>query len=152
VEVTFLVDTMLGKLAKWLRVMGYDTLYQSSYGQDTSDRPNKKKERLFLSRNEQRVRQYPHSLLIRSDRVNAQLQEIKNADHLTQDRSAWFSRCLICNLPLDAIAIEDAGENVPEYVLYQGDVIIRFCPSCKRYFWKGTHRDRMIKQLEEWGY
>ncbi len=148
----FFVDTMLGRLAKWLRIMGYDTLYQSYNKEGTLSRLNQEKERLFLSHNIRRVHQHPHALLIRSYHLNAQLQEIKNAGYLPQNRSAWFSRCLICNLPLEAIATEDVGENVPEYVLYQDNAIIRFCPSCKRYFWKGTHRDRMMRQLEAWGY
>ncbi|MBW1768681.1 MAG: hypothetical protein JRJ65_16750 [Deltaproteobacteria bacterium] len=106
----FLADSMLGRLAKWLRVMGYDTYYQSE-----------------------------------------QLQEMKQGGNLTPDRSNWFSRCLICNVRLKEAEAEKARESVPEYVLYENLAGIRFCPSCSRYFWPGSHRERMIRQLEEWG-
>ncbi|MBW2610460.1 MAG: hypothetical protein JRC68_08980 [Deltaproteobacteria bacterium] len=150
-EVRFLADSMLGKLAKWLRVMGYDAYYESFDGahriyhlvQDG---------RLLLSRNRPITEQYPDSLLIRSDQVKEQLQEIRDAGYIKADRSKWFMRCLICNIQINEVTREDARENIPEYIFYQNKTAIRFCPSCGRYFWPGSHRNRMIRQLEEWGF
>jgi uncharacterized protein with PIN domain len=149
-EVRFLADSMLGRLAKWLRVMGYDTYYQPFYkegiiGQLIHDG------RRLLSRRKAITEQYQNALLILSDHVNEQLQEIKQGGNLTPDRSNWFSRCLICNVRLKEAEAEKARESVPEYVLYENLAGIRFCPSCSRYFWPGSHRERMIRQLEEWG-
>jgi uncharacterized protein with PIN domain len=59
---------------------------------------------------------------------------------------------LICNEPLEAAEIEEAREHIPEYVYYQGISKIQVCPSCGRYFWQGSHRERMIRQLSEWGF
>ena len=112
-EVRFLADTMLGKLAKWLRIMGYDTHYEAFYGMDSIDKLVKDG-RLLLSRHRQSVDQFHDSLFIRSDRVKEQLQEIRNAGYLTHDRSKWFLRCLICNVPLKETAAKDAALNIPD--------------------------------------
>jgi uncharacterized protein with PIN domain len=147
----FLADTMLGRLAKWLRIMGYDTHYQSYYGEGVISRLVNDG-RLLLSRSRSLIDRYPDSLWIRSDHLNDQLKDMKDEGYLIHDRSKWFSRCLNCNVELENIDLKKSAEKVPEYVRYQHDVVINFCPSCNRYFWKGSHRERMINQLEEWGY
>ncbi|UCF56011.1 MAG: hypothetical protein JSW15_07835 [Deltaproteobacteria bacterium] len=150
-EVRFIADSMLGRLAKWLRVLGYDTLYQPLYKEDVIGELVREGRKL-LSRHGPAITRYSNSMLIRSDRVKDQLYEMKNVGNITSDRSKWFSRCLICNVPLEEANAIDARENVPEYVFYQSSSGIRFCPSCGRYFWPGSHRERMIRQLEEWGF
>ena len=148
-EAKFVADSSLGKLAKWLRVMGYDTIYQSFYKEETI-RELIQKGRTLLSRQQATVTQHPASLLIRSDHVEAQLHEMKHTGAITPDRSKWFTRCLICNVLLKEA--HATPQNVPEYVFHQSRLLIRFCPSCGRYFWPGTHRERMNRQLEEWGF
>jgi hypothetical protein len=150
VEIKFIADSMLGRLAKWLRVLGYDTLYQPFYKQGVIG-ASVGEGRKLLSRHRPTVTRYSNSMLIRSDRVKDQLCEMKTAGIITSERSKWFSRCLRCNIPLQEAEGTDARENVPEYVFYQSASGIRFCPSCGRYFWPGSHRERMVGQLEKWG-
>ena len=71
----FVADVMLGRLAKWLRVLGCDTHYQSYYGENNLTRLVQDGRKL-LSRRSETVRTNPGSLLIRSDRVGAQIQEM----------------------------------------------------------------------------
>lgn len=151
VEMRFVADSMLGRLAKWLRVLGYDTLYQPFYREGLIGELVQEGRKL-LSRHRATAAQHPNSILIRSDRVKDQLHEMKRAGAITSDRSKWFSRCLICNIPLEQAEATDARENVPEYIFYQSTSGIQFCPSCARYFWPGSHRESMIRQLEEWGF
>ena len=150
-EVRFIADSMLGRLAKWLRVMGYDTHYRPVCQDDMIDHLVRGG-CLLLSRHRPTIDQYRHSLLILSNHVKEQLHEIRAEGYLTADRSRWFLRCLTCNLPLREVAVEDVREDIPEYVFYQNITELRFCPSCGRYFWPGSHKNRMLKKLEEWGF
>jgi len=150
-EVKFVADTMLGKLAKWLRILGYDTLYQSYYRPGVIDRVMKE-DRFLLSRHKETVDQYTNALLLDSGRVGGQLSELKRAIPLKPDQSNWFSRCLICNTLLKEAKEDKAPGNMPEYVFYQNIKGIRLCPSCGRYYWPGSHRTKMMDQLREWGF
>ena len=147
----FLADTMLGKLAKWLRIMGYDTIYRSSYKMGEIEE-NITAGRLILSRNTRLTDTHGHFFLIRSVHVGDQLHELSEGGYIIPQKSGWFSRCLVCNVILKNIPVEAARESVPEYVFYQNLTAIRFCPTCGRYFWPGSHRDRMIHQLKAWGF
>jgi hypothetical protein len=149
-ETRFVADVMLGRLAKWLRVLGYDTLYQSHYPGDKLSRLVQEG-RTLLSRRPQTVKSHPEGLLLHSDRLREQIQEMKEKRAIAVDRSRCFTRCLRCNELLRKAADERARENVPEFVFYENAGGIRFCPSCGRYFWPGTHRARMKKQLDKWG-
>ncbi|MBW1799192.1 MAG: hypothetical protein JRJ85_00550 [Deltaproteobacteria bacterium] len=147
----FLADTMLGKLAKWLRVMGYDTVYRNFYKMGEIE-DNIRSGRLLLSRNTRLTNTLSRFLLVRSDRVGDQLRELRDGGYIVPRKSEWFSRCLVCNVGLEDIPAEEARESVPEYVFYQNMTAIRYCPRCGRYFWPGSHRDTMIRQLKAWGF
>ena len=147
----FLADAMLGRLAKWLRIMGYDAQYRSFYlpGQI---RFLMKEGRIFLTRNSS-WRRHPEGIVfIGPDHVKEQLRQLQQEGLIPVDRATWFSRCMLCNVPLLDAPLEAAGENVPEYVLFRNPSGIRFCPSCNRFFWPGTHRRNMVAQLEAWGF
>jgi uncharacterized protein with PIN domain len=151
VEVKLIADCMLGRLARWLRVMGYDTLFQPSYPEDTLQRHVQEGRRL-LSRNQSLQGAFPDVLVIQSDRVEKQLHETLQGLGLVPDRSRWFSRCLDCNVFLAEAGLEERLENVPDYILYENPVGIRHCACCNRYFWPGTHRENMLRKLEDWGF
>jgi uncharacterized protein with PIN domain len=149
-EVRFVADCMLGKLAKWLRVLGYDTHYQHYYRSGDIDQLVRKG-RLLLSRHKRITDDYVNAVLILSNGVGGQLAELKEMDYLKSDQSKMFSRCLVCNVLLTQAQEDAARENVPEYVFYENMTGIRFCPSCERYYWPGSHRTRMVRQIKEWG-
>ena len=150
-ETRFLADSMLGRLAKWLRVMGLDTHYQPFYKDGVISHITHDG-RMLLSRQRSIINQYPNSLLILSEQVKDQLHEIRDRGYLQTDRSKWFARCLICNTLLKEVPAGKACKNIPEYVFYQNIKGIRLCPTCGRYFWPGSHKKRMISQLENWGF
>lgn len=147
----FIADSMLGRLAKWLRVMGYDVHYQIHY-KHLQIETLVQEGRLLLSRKRQVVDLYPGAVFIASDHVRDQLLELKRGRRLKSDPSKWFTRCLVCNAPLVKADPSTAREDIPEYVFYKNPEGIRQCPSCTRYFWPGTHRQRMVRQLSEWGW
>lgn len=150
-EVKLLADSMLGRLARWFRVMGYDIHFQPSYADEALHRLVREGRRL-LSRNRALESTFPDVLIIHSDRVERQLHEAVEGLGLAPDRSRWFSRCLVCNVPLTEAGFEERLENVPDYILYENPTGIRHCASCNRYFWPGTHREKMLWQLEDWGF
>jgi uncharacterized protein with PIN domain len=141
---------MLGKLAKWLRMIGYDVLYLRSYQEQDLVRLIDQGRRL-LSRRLQAQTLYPGAILIRSDQVGEQLKELGALGCIKLDRSRFFSRCLRCNVLLRESDAEAARSSLPDYVFHENPSGIRFCPKCGRFFWPGTHKDRMLKQLSGWG-
>lgn len=148
---TFVADAMLGKLAKWLRVLGYDSDYQRRY-QPQVVAELLKEGGFFLTRQSGRAGRHRNALWLRSEHVGEQLQELKQQLQLVSQEAKWFSRCLSCNNLLREADSESARENVPEYVFYRNRREIKFCPSCKRHYWPGSHRDRMLRQLRAWGF
>lgn len=141
---------MLGRLAKWLRVLGYDTHYQSRYPADAMARLVGDG-RILLTKDRKTAQKYADALLLASDRVGDQIDEIKGALKLRPQKSVWFTRCLRCNEPLKSAALEEAKAEVPEHVFHESGDALRWCPACGRYYWPGSHRMRMIRQLEAWG-
>ena len=146
----FVIDTMLGRLAKWLRVMDLDVHYQSSYKKNEIE-SLLKKGRILLTRNSALKDRLKPSILIYSNKVQDQLMEIKENGLLPATNKNWFKRCIRCNIPLQSVRIRDAQGRIPEYIISQNIEGIQLCPSCNRYFWPGSHRKRMLKQIREWG-
>jgi uncharacterized protein with PIN domain len=147
----FLADAMLGSLARWLRVMGYDTHYQSHYRGEVLGKLISEG-RMLLSRHRKTVSRYPGSLLILSDHVHEQIFQVREAGLLHPGRSGWFTRCLVCNEILKKADPSDARENVPDHVFHEKAKEISFCPSCRRHYWSGSHKEKMAGQLREWGF
>jgi uncharacterized protein len=150
-ERKFLVDAELGSLAKWLRLMGYDAHYQPFYNPGQI-RLLMHRGRVFLTRSSQRLRRCKGAVFLGSDFVEEQLRQLKREGLITAGRTKWFSRCMRCNEPLQEAEGEAVRENVPEYVFLNNPSGILFCPSCKRFFWPGSHRRNMIAQLHSWGF
>jgi uncharacterized protein with PIN domain len=146
----FLADSMLGGLATWLRVMGYDTLYRTSCTRDGLEE-QLSGGRMLLSRRRKTLREHPFSLFILSGHVGEQLRQMREAGLLRPDRSRWLTRCLRCNVSLEKADPRAARENVPDHVFTCHGDEIRLCPTCNRFYWPGSHRERMLRQLEEWG-
>lgn len=147
----FLADAMLGRLAKWLRIMGYDTHYQSSY-KPAHIQSRLNEGRLLLTRNSRRICRHEGAVLVRADHIREQLKQLQEEGLIPADRAMWFTRCLICNEPLIKAPSEAVRENVPEYVFLNNPSGIGFCPSCNRFFWPGSHRQNMTAQLKAWGF
>ena len=150
-EVRFVADVMVGKLAKWLRVLGYDTHYQPHYSHGAID-AFMREGRILLTRHKERAEKSGGAVLICGNKVSEQLMKLKKKLDLEPVHSVWFSRCLICNAILRQAREEIAGAKIPEYVLYQNRTNISFCPLCGRHFWPGSHRAIMEQQLKEWGF
>ncbi len=147
----FVADVMLGKLAKWLRVLGFDTLYRS-FDPIEPVAHMSRKGRIPLTRQKKLVSSLFKAVHIEYDNVGDQLNQLKEAVAINTFHSEWFCRCIRCNSLLKDANIEAARDSVPEYVFYRNFKRIRFCATCGKYFWPGSHRTRMEKQLSGWGF
>jgi uncharacterized protein with PIN domain len=138
---------MLGTLAKWLRILGHDTLFDPDWDDHQLVRLARAQGRVLLTRDRELARRRGvHVLLVESEDLDDQIQQVFADLDLQPARS--FSRCPICNEPLLEIDRETARSRVPAYVAQTQD---RFshCPACQRVYWRGTHWRRMDEQLAQ---
>ena len=132
-------DSMLGRLARWLRLMGYDAPLlkripaQAPPGQ------------VLLTRR-QAWRGRPGVLFIGHDRLEDQLAQVIAELELPPDPSRFFSRCLDCNVLVEPLAREDAAGRVPDYILDTAEGFTS-CPQCGKVFWLGSHGKRAKQRL-----
>ena len=108
----FVVDSMLGALAKYLRIMGYDTAYQPHYT-DQGIRELVEEGRVLLTRSRERAIQHENTILVDRDLVRDQLEVVDRAVGLTRDCTGYFRRCIRCNSPLEKAGDEVSREQVP---------------------------------------
>jgi hypothetical protein len=145
-EARFVADVMLGRLARWLRALGYDTLY-------FRDAPDARllglalrERRRLLTRDAALARRAREAgLLVRADDLDAQLREVLAACGLRG--RAPLSRCLECNGVLVESDPEAVRERVPPYT-FRTQRTFWTCTRCLRVFWAGTHATRMLGRLE----
>lgn len=142
---------MLGRLAKWLRILGHDAFYRSSYGPGDLERLISLEGRRLLTRSRENARRFPDSFFITSDHVGEQLSELVRYGVVRVETDRIFGRCPECGEALVKADLRSAGEHLPEYVYVHHAPDLQSCPSCGRYFWQGSHRRRMMEQLKTWG-
>ncbi len=150
-EIKFLADRMLGKLVKWLRILGYDTSYPS-FDNDLSLILTARQEgRILLTRDANLIkrRNICDFLFIKGDHWEEQLTGIIKGLKLEIDlNSKIFSRCSLCNTLTKDVDKEEAKNYVPSYVFLTQDKFV-YCPSCKKYDWRGTHWQRMTQKIQK---
>jgi uncharacterized protein with PIN domain len=143
----FIADAMLGRLAKWLRILGYDTAYSPHLDDNQLVRLARAEGRLLLTRDTGLARRRGlQCLLIESDHLEEQVEQILAELALTGRNP--FSRCPICNTPLKEIEKPEVEERVPPHI-FRTHQDFSFCPNCDKVYWRGTHWARMQKKLAE---
>jgi|Deesub1362A_J573_1020465.scaffolds.fasta_scaffold01396_2 hypothetical protein len=152
----FVADSMLGRLARWLRILGYDTVYFPHIEDRLILRIAREEDRILLTRDRGlvKVRGLKRYLLLRENDPFKQLKEVITALRLTPYRGSdrfgipSLVRCPVCNALLRRIPKEEAEGHVPEYV-YNTVREFKRCPGCGRFYWKGTHPERAQRKLTE---
>ena len=146
----FICDDNLGKLAKWLRTLGYDTLFSQTISDQELISQALKEDRTILTRDTRLVqmKSVTKYLLIESDQPLKQLKQVKEKFNLKIDEQIFFSRCLVCNTVLEKIEKESIKEKIPPYV-YKTQNTFVYCGKCDKIFWVGTHVQRMSQRLKE---
>jgi uncharacterized protein len=141
----FLADEMLGTLARWLRMMGYDTKYARGLLDGEILTLASEEGRIILTRDRQLAeRARDHGMLISSAVPDEQLENVVRAYGLNDDGA--MTRCTLCNGQLQLVSKDAIAGKVPERVLSSHDEFYR-CPQCGQVYWKGTHWDNIMKKM-----
>jgi hypothetical protein len=150
--IKFICDDNLGKLAKWLRTLGYDTLFELTIEDGKLVSLALKENRIILSRDTKlsRFKIKDKYLLIQSENPLEQLKQVIDHFKLKVEGDLLFSRCLVCNQPLQGMEKEKIKDRLYPYV-YQTQENFVHCSVCDRIYWTGTHVDKMAKKLSERG-
>lgn len=139
-------DVMLGKLAKYLRALGFDTTYLKSPAAIVT-LAGEEPPRILLTRRHGSTA-YAHTVIVRSENILEQLRELKTLIGPHLDTGQTLTRCLECNSELLAAERKDIEHLVPEFVYHQYARFKR-CPSCGKVYWAGSHTENMVQVLKE---
>ncbi|MFC2165991.1 Mut7-C RNAse domain-containing protein [Acidobacteriota bacterium] len=145
----FAVDCMLGKLAKWLKILGFDAIFFSRIEDEELMAIAQKEGRILLTRDTgiiERTRNVK-KLFIDSEEWRVQVKQVLDHFDLWEDVKP-NSRCIECNYPLKEISKERAKNLVTPFV-YETANTFALCPSCERVFWRGTHLKDMEFKISE---
>ncbi len=147
----FLADDMLGRLAKWLRILGYDTLYYNYIPDDELLSIAQSEERLILTRDTRLIKRRlaRNYLLIQDDYWLNQLKQVVGELGL-DTHAGLLSRCSLCNRLLAVVEKSKIKARIPPYV-YQTQSRFKQCPLCSHIYWPATHVENIIKQIEKFG-
>jgi len=147
----FVADVMLGRLARWLRILGYDTLYSNTYRDEELARIADMEGRCLLTRDRELLSRYMvgRAYLVVSDDVFEQLRELVKMFDIGTEEAA-LSRCVSCNSEIREVGKDEVRDHVPDYVFRTAPRFYR-CDGCSKIYWSGTHvskiREKIAKEL-----
>ena len=146
-RVKFIVDDMLGRLAKWLRILGYDTSHYSSISDEDLIEKSLKEKRTIVTRDSRLGgrKVVKDLVLVKSGNLKEQLRQVIKEKRLDSFDNL-FTRCLLCNELVSPIKKEEIEGRVPDYV-YQAQDSFQQCPKCKRIYWSGSHLENVKESL-----
>jgi hypothetical protein len=136
---------MLGTLARWLRILGYDTIFDPALDDHQLARLALAQDRVLLTRDRALAeKRGVRTLLIESEQLDDQIQQVLADLQLEPEQS--FSRCPVCNALLESVDREAVQNRVPAYVARTHERF-KHCPECGRVYWRGSHWQQMDEHL-----
>jgi len=143
----FVADNTLGKLTKWLRMLGFDT----TFGIDSSAElfyDRLEKDRIVLTRTRAIKKQIStrRLIFIRSNYLETQLKQVIVENGIRPLDTRPFSRCTYCNIPIIPVNLHDVCGLIPDYI-YETHSEFYTCSQCHRIFWPGSHTKRALKRI-----
>jgi uncharacterized protein with PIN domain len=139
----FLADAMLGRLARWLRTLGYDTAYDDAIPDDELVRRAFEERRHILTRDRRLFDEWriEGGLVIDAEKPLEQLGEVVAAFELPRP-TRLFTRCRVCNAEVRRVERRTVADRVPARV-WERESEFAECPRCGRVYWEGSHAQRM---------
>jgi len=148
-DLCFAADRTLGKLAKWLRILGFDTLYESDISSSWFYE-HLGPDRILLTRTE-KIREgfaAQRLVFVNPDQPLEQLRQVITETGITEDDVRLFFRCIRCNIPIAPIDKEDVFGLVPDYT-WETHSDFQICRRCERIYWKGSHWERSLERVDK---
>lgn len=144
-----LCDQMLGTLAKWLRIYGFDTFYaNSSISDNNLIQISKDENRILISRDKELIqiarRENIKTIELKITDIDEQIKAVLK--DLKFDKSNILSRCILCNSEVKNISKDKIRENVPKRI-FENNEKFWFCKHCNKIYWKGSHYEKMIEKI-----
>jgi uncharacterized protein with PIN domain len=149
-DIKFAVDDMLGKLAKWLRILGFNVSYYRTIPDKDIITAANSENRVLLTRDTKLAAsgEAQRCILIESGDYREQLRQVFKLLPLKAEKHKFFSRCLICNEVLISVAKDDVKGKVPPFIFKTQNEFVS-CLKCAKIYWKGTHNNRIEEFLEK---
>jgi len=149
-EKRFIVDTTLGKLAKWLRALGFDTTVFPGRDLHRLVQVSHREKRIILTRNRRLEAKLflGNIVIVKENQPDLQVSAVLQTLGLKVEPGRLLSRCLACNEELEVMPRAEAEGRVPEFVFHTHRAFHR-CPTCGRIYWEGTHPTNMKKRIEK---
>lgn len=146
--VKFAADRMLARVARWLRILGADTIFDQSIDGAAMLKLARTEGRVMLTR-DKRLKTAPDVLFLNSNNFREQMREVLTRYPFDVLDNA-FSRCSRCNTPLIKVNREVVRRRVPPFV-YASNAKFSECPNCAHIYWGGTHPERIIREVRKIG-
>lgn len=149
-EHKFIADAMLGRLARWLRVLGCDVEYFPEISDKEIAERAEREGRVILTRDTLLVRRRKvrdNHFFVEGDHYPDQLRQVVRRFGI-DPHGGFLTRCVECNAVLEDRSRESIRDEVPAYV-FETQERFKACPACRRVYWSATHRERMVEKLEE---
>lgn len=149
-EIKFFADCMLGRLARWMRALGFDTSYERSIEDDELLVRCRAESRVLLSRDNQLIARCNDvdALLVDSEKAEEQLRQVMSHFQLAYRKDNLFTRCTHCNSRVIEVPKEEVKGRIPPFV-FSTEQRFTYCRNCDKLFWRGTHRYRFLDHVFE---
>jgi len=145
----FILTKELGRLAKWLRILGFDARYFKEGSPGSLIIESLREERIIVTRNHRLPKSAGVKIVVlEAEKIKDEVREFLSAFNIKPDPQMMFSRCTLCNEELVGIEKEKVKDKVPEYVFKTQENFIT-CLKCKRIYWQGTHWGNVENILKE---
>ena len=148
----FILTKELGRLSRWLRILGFDTVYFKEENYSKLLLLALREERIIITRNKTLAEKVAtKAVYLKEENLSEQLKRVREELNLKIEEDKMFSRCVICNKSLEEVEKEKVKERVPEYI-YKTQQDFMECPQCKRIYWSGSHWQNIREALNKAGF
>ena len=147
----FILTRELGRLTRWLRILGFDSIYHDSDDIAVLIIQSLRENRIIITRRKDPIDDLQkQTIIVDSCDLKGQLQEVKSRLNFKVDESKMFTRCTLCNEQLIEVKKESIENKVPDYAYRHHEYFMK-CIKCKRIYWQGTHWGNVTEVVRKLG-